>query len=129
LGAREWDGVFRTDSAAVLDGLSVDDAVTRIVELLPENPIDSDDDNDNDCGESARAQSQKGTDTSAATALVSVNNERQLTTFQSAAVEHFTSREFQGLSPNVPEGHDTTILPGQFGIAAGYVRYEKKADV
>ena len=43
------------------------------------------------------------------------------TSLVSAAAAHFVNRDYQGLLPQVPEGHDTNIQPGQFGIAAGYV--------
>jgi diphthamide biosynthesis protein 2 len=49
LGARAWDGVFRTASAAVLTGdVSLETAVRNVVDNLPEDPIDGDDDADAD---------------------------------------------------------------------------------
>ena len=45
LGAREWDGTFCTESSSILtSGLSLETAISRVVENLPENPIDDDDD-------------------------------------------------------------------------------------
>ena len=59
------------------------------------------------------------------TALTLLNSERSIIAFSSPAAEYFTSREFQGLVPMVPEGQDTAIQQGQFGIAKTYKKYEK----
>ena len=49
LGAREWDGTFCTESSSILtSGLSLETAISRVVENLPENPIDDDDDDDDE---------------------------------------------------------------------------------
>ena len=49
LGARAWDGMFRTAAAAVLTGdVTLDAAVSRVVDNLPEDPIDGDVDSDAD---------------------------------------------------------------------------------
>ena len=59
LGAREWDGTFYTESSSILtNGLSLETAISRVIENLPENPIDDDDDDvvvvDRKQGESLR---------------------------------------------------------------------------
>lgn len=153
LGARQWDGVFRTEASSVLAGdVSIDLAVARITENLPENPIDDDGDDDNEdeairrkfsalgsgTGDAADPESAVGgascecslstgggsctNDNSSSTVLTTMNNERQLTAFSSAAADHFSRREFQGLTPQVPDDHDTSIQPGLYGVAAGYVQ-------
>ena len=62
------------------------------------------------------------------TALTLLNSERSIVAFSSPAAEYFTSREFQGLVPMVPEGQDTAIQQGQYGIAKTYKKYEKNPE-
>lgn len=47
-------------------------------------------------------------------------NNQQLSVFSSAAVEYFQTREFQGLTAEVPQGHDTELHNGTFGVASEY---------
>ena len=63
---------------------------------------------------------------SSSNALTVLNSERALMTFTSPAAGYFNEREFQGLIPTIPEGQDTNIQQGQFGLAKSYTRYEKK---
>lgn len=70
-----------------------------------------------------------GGDSIANTSLTLLNSERSIVAFSSPAAEYFNSREFRGLLPIVPEGQNTAIQQGQFGIAATYRRYEKFAGV
>ena len=65
---------------------------------------------------------------SSSSALTVLNSERSLITFSSPAAGYFNEREFQGLVPSIPEGQDTDIQQGQFGIAKSYKRYEKKVE-
>ena len=137
----------------------------KVIEALPENPIDSDSDVEveeienlqgrlhhfreeggekyissnidassshiskiilaNELSSKIDNSSRIDCDSSTNTTLTLLNSERSIIAFSSPAAEYFSSREFQGLLPVVPDGQDTSIQAGQFGIAATYRRYEK----
>lgn len=67
-------------------------------------------------------------DNSNDTALTVLNSERSIMAFTSPAADYFHTREFQGLLPIVPEGQNTSVQPGQYGIASTYKRYDKNAE-
>ena len=47
-------------------------------------------------------------------------NNQQLSVFTSAAVDYFQTREFQGLSAEVPQGQDLEVREGTYGVATEY---------
>lgn len=47
-------------------------------------------------------------------------NNQQLSVFTSAAVDYFQTREFQGLTAEVPQGQDLELHDGTFGVASEY---------
>ena len=142
----------------------------KVIEALPENPIDSDSDVEVEeiensqgkvhqigeqgqkdisskvvvnsyqmsnsnlthemssvCDSSSRIDCDSNTYSNSMTntALTLLNSERSIIAFSSPAAEYFSSREFQGLLPIVPDGQDTAIQEGHFGIASTYRRYER----
>jgi hypothetical protein len=134
-------------TASILSGVTIEEAKRRITESLPENPIDSDSEEevttslrdklraaavapseDAVVGGAASASSSAVDDhannESSSQSLTLPNSERQLVAFSSPALEYYKTREFQGLTPEIPEGLDTDIKQGHYGIAAGYQRYE-----
>lgn len=133
--------------------MSVEDAVKNVIAALPEDNIDPDSDCDiGDMEDIQIAGSGKnlnavatevsdirsaveicqagggGSDT-AASALTLLNSERSIIAFSSPAAEYFNEREFQGLLPLVPEGHDTAIQMGQYGIAKSYKKFDNSAPI
>ena len=106
LGARDWNSCYHNNASAILDG-NIEGAIARVISNLPEDPIDNDEsDFQND-------------DNSTSTTLINKSDDR-LTVFQNAALDHFKSLHYQGLVPDVPDDHDTTIKEGKFGIASSY---------
>jgi hypothetical protein len=147
--------VFCACLASILSGVSVEDAVKSVIAALPEDNIDPDSDCDigdmediqvASSGRNLKATTIEGSDITSATktdgategdgdsggtanALTLLNSERSIMAFSSPAAEYFNEREFQGLLPLVPEGHDTAIQMGQFGIAKSYKKFDKSAPV
>ena len=52
--------------------------------------------------------------------LVLRNQENRLMAFESPAADLLAAREYQGLLPNAPANHSTSVQQGHFGIAASY---------
>jgi hypothetical protein len=135
--------------------VSVEEALKSVIAALPEDNIDPDSDCDigdmediqvGSSGRNLKATTTEGSDitstnkTDVATvgdrdsggtagALTLLNSERSIIAFSSPAAEYFNEREFQGLLPLVPEGHDTDIQMGQFGIAKSYRKFMKSVPV
>ena len=129
--------------ASILFDVSIEAAVAGVIANLPEDNIDPDSDGEDldvqviatmlseVTSSSVDVASLPVTDTTpppSSNALTVLNSERALITFSSPAAGYFNEREFQGLVPTIPEGQDTDIQQGQFGIAKSYKRYEKKVS-
>lgn len=151
--------VFCACLASILSDVSVEDAVKSVIAALPEDNIDPDSDSDCDIGDmediqiastvrnlkvvnaevpdvtsaietNPAAGGERDKDNcNAGSALTVLNSERSIIAFSSPAAEYFNEREFQGLLPLVPEGHDTAIQAGQFGIAKSYKKFSQPAPV
>jgi hypothetical protein len=52
----------------------------------------------------------------------------QLTVFHSAAAEYLQNREYRGLERDVGEDAEMGIVPGQYGVAAGYAVHAAPAN-
>jgi hypothetical protein len=52
----------------------------------------------------------------------------QLTVFHSAAAEYLQNREYRGLERDVGEDAEMGIVPGQYGVAAGYAVHTAPVD-
>ena len=121
LGAREWDSSYQLDPMAIMgrreDGQATRDAqfevaLQRARAARPEgNGIDDLEDIGAEGGAEGEGEGR----------LV-VPGTRALALFHSAAGEFFQQREYQGLDPDVAQGHSTEVQQGLFGIAAGYER-------
>lgn len=133
--------------------MSLEDAVKSVIAALPEDNIDPDSDCDiGDMEDIQIASGEKnlnavttelsdirsavetcqtggGGSGSAVSALTLLNSERSIIAFSSPAAEYFNEREFQGLLPLVPEGHDTAIQMGQYGIAKSYKKFDKSPPI
>ena len=107
LGARDWNSCYHNNASAILDG-NIEGAIARVISNLPEDPIDNDESDFHD-----------DDDNSTSTTLINKSDDR-LTVFQNAALDHFKSLHYQGLVPDIPDDHDTTIKEGKFGIASSY---------
>jgi len=117
LGAREWSSCYKQHAAAILeDEIDLDLAVRRVASMVPESAIDDDESDEYRVPESSSSPTS-----SSSTALTTFSIENRLVLSSSdPAVEHFQSRSFQGLEPNIPDDQDTKIHKGLFGIAQSY---------
>jgi diphthamide biosynthesis protein 2 len=116
LGARDWASCYQNNSISVLDN-NLEEAINKVLESLPENPIDSDSDSDdnNIIFEGTNIDFGKFSESTVAKLA-----ENRIMITDNRALEFFKEREFQGLVSEIPENQSTSIQIGQYGIAATY---------
>lgn len=110
-------------------------ALEKVVENLPENPIDSDSDSESESGDlplQEHSDSAERVDCTAtaeccrntSTQMVNASENRLIDYSSNIASERYKKREFKGLVPTLSEMErsNTTIQDGHFGTSLGYSR-------